>query len=262
MNIKALFFDIDGTLVPFGTQSVLPSTVEALEQVRSQGIRLFIATGRPKAIINNLGALQERQLIDGYITMNGAYCFIGDQVIFKSPIPANEAWAIGQFCAERTASCIFVSEEQMVVYNPTQTVKDIFYHDLRVLPLPSASLAQATAYPVLQITPFINAADENLLAPQVPNCEISRWHPAFTDITAIGNTKQQGVDLMLQAFGLSLHETMAFGDGGNDMGMLQHVHFGIAMGQASDAVKSCARFVTLPAHEGGIAHALKTLHII
>lgn len=69
---KALFFDIDGTLVSFETHAIPASTIEALTIAHEKGIKIFIATGRPKAIINNLADIQDRGLIDGYITMNGA----------------------------------------------------------------------------------------------------------------------------------------------------------------------------------------------
>ena len=91
---KALFFDIDGTLVSFETHRIPPSTIEALEAAHAKGLKIFIATGRPKAIINNLSELQDRNLIDGYITMNGAYCFVGEQVIYKSAIPQEEVKAM------------------------------------------------------------------------------------------------------------------------------------------------------------------------
>ena len=44
--IKAVFFDIDGTLVSFKTHVVANSTVEAIHQLRAKGIKVFIATGR------------------------------------------------------------------------------------------------------------------------------------------------------------------------------------------------------------------------
>lgn len=67
--IKALFFDIDGTLVSFNTHLIPTSTIEALEAAKAKGIQIFIATGRPRVIINNLAPLQNRKLIDGYITI-------------------------------------------------------------------------------------------------------------------------------------------------------------------------------------------------
>ena len=69
--VKAIFFDIDGTLVSFETHKIPASTQEALKTLRDKGIKIFIATGRPQCLINNLGDLE----FDGYITVNGSYCF-------------------------------------------------------------------------------------------------------------------------------------------------------------------------------------------
>ena len=54
MNIKALFFDIDGTLVSFTSHTVPASTVEALEEAHRRGVGICISTGRPMAFITNL----------------------------------------------------------------------------------------------------------------------------------------------------------------------------------------------------------------
>ena len=45
--VKAIFFDIDGTLVSFETHKIPASTQEALKTLRDKGIKIFIATGRP-----------------------------------------------------------------------------------------------------------------------------------------------------------------------------------------------------------------------
>ena len=80
----ALFFDIDGTLVSFETHEIPPSTILALTQAKANGSRVYIATGRPPIIITNLGAIEH--LIDGYITTNGALCFVGDEYVCCQPI--------------------------------------------------------------------------------------------------------------------------------------------------------------------------------
>ncbi len=76
--IKALFFDIDGTLVSFNTHKIPASTIQAITKAKQQGIQVYISTGRPYSLINNLQEISH--LIDGYITVNGAYCFIGKQI--------------------------------------------------------------------------------------------------------------------------------------------------------------------------------------
>ena len=239
---KALFFDIDGTLVSFETHRIPSSTIEALEAARAKGLKIFIATGRPKAIINNLSELQDRNLIDGYITMNGAYCFVGEQVIYKSAIPQDEVKAMGDFCEKKGVPCIFVEEHNISVCQPNDMVKKIFYDFLHVNVIPTVSFEEATSKEVIQMTPFITEEEEKEIRPSIPTCEVGRWFPAFADI--------------------KLEETMAFGDGGNDISMLRHAAIGIAMGQAKEDVKAAADYVTAPIDEDGISKAMKHFGII
>ena len=85
MKRYALFFDIDGTLVSFKTHEIPASTIFALTQAKANGHKVFIATGRPPLIITNLGAIEH--LIDGYVTINGALCFVGNEVVRCKDIP-------------------------------------------------------------------------------------------------------------------------------------------------------------------------------
>ena len=61
---------------------------------------------------------------------------------------------------------------------------------------------------------------------------------------------------------IALEDTMAFGDGGNDHEMLEYVHVGIAMGNASDDVKAVADYVTDSVDEDGILHALEHFGVL
>ena len=249
---KALFFDIDGTLVSFETHRIPSSTIEALEAAHAKGLKIFIATGRPKAIINNLSELQDRNLIDGYITMNGAYCFVGEEVIYKSAIPQEEVKAMAAFCEKKGVPCIFVEEHN----------KKIFYDFLHVNVIPTVSFEEASNKEVIQMTPFITEEEEKEVLPSIPTCEIGRWYPAFADVTAKGDTKQKGIDEIIRHFGIKLEETMSFGDGGNDISMLRHAAIGVAMGQAKEDVKAAADYVTAPIDEDGISKAMKHFGII
>ena len=259
---KALFFDIDGTLVSFNTHTIPASTIEALTAAHQKGIQIFIATGRPPQIINNLGELQDRGLIDGYVTMNGAYCFVGDEIIYKSSIPHTDVLSMVRFCQENNYPCIFVGEKEASVCQPDQVLRSIFYDFLKVNEFPIATFEEATSYDIFQMTPFFSTEAEAIISPQVPSCEFGRWHPAFVDITAIGNNKRKGIDQMIEHMGLNLEEVMAFGDGGNDISMLEHVGIGVAMGNGRDEVKAAAKYVTDTVDDHGIANALKHFGII
>ena len=258
--IKALFLDIDGTLVSFQTHCIPASAVEAIAAARRRSVKVFIATGRPQVLINNLGPLTERGLIDGYVTMNGGYCFVGDEVISKAPLPADEAKALLDYCAARGITCVVVGEHDICACQPGEMLHRIFNEYLHAKELPARTPEEAleSIAEVYQMSPFLNAEQEQEIRPSIPHCEIGRWHPAFVDVTACGITKQLGIDQICRHFGLRVEETMAVGDGGNDIPMLRHAGIGIAMGNAGDEVKAAADYVTDTVDNNGLAKAIET----
>ena len=88
---KAIFFDIDGTLVSFRTHEIVPSAYDAIAALRKKGHKVFIATGRPLHLIKGLRDAQ----FDGYITFNGSYCLTSDgEEIYCDAISPNELSAL------------------------------------------------------------------------------------------------------------------------------------------------------------------------
>ena len=261
--IKALFLDIDGTLVSFRTHQVPASTIEALSRARARGVRIFIATGRSPLIINNLGELQKRDLIDGYVTVNGSYCIIGKEVVYKGAMPVADVKAMLDFCTAHGCPCIVVEEHDLCVVNHRPLVDELFHDFLKVDYLPRRTVEEALQMgDIFQLTPFIDVEQEREIMSRLPGCESGRWYPAFTDVTARGNNKQKGIDEIIRPLGIALEETMAFGDGGNDISMLRHAGIGVAMGNAKDDVKAAAKYVTDTVDNDGIQKALQHFGVI
>lgn len=255
---KALFFDIDGTLVSFQTHSIPTSTIDALERARKNGYLTFISTGRPRRIINNLDHL----VFDGYITMNGSFCYAGkEQVIYKCPVAAEDVYTLAEIVDREKITTVFVTEDEMYIVNPGPDSEQ-FSRMLNVPRLPHAGIEQITDKEIFQVSPFFSQEQENLYMPLLPHSSSGRWHPSFTDIVAAGNCKQRGIDEIIRHFDIPLEGTMAFGDGGNDISMLRHAGIGVAMGNASEEVKESADYVTASVDEDGIARALSHFNII
>lgn len=263
--IKALFLDIDGTLVSFKTHRMPQSAVRALAEAHAKGTQLFIATGRPRILINNLFPLEEQGLIDGYVTMNGSYCFTGeDKVVYSNPIPEQDVHTFVNFCNHRDIACVVVYEHDIAVCKPGDCLQTVFYDMLGVsfnIPVLSATeLLNGKA--VYQLTPFLTQKEEALIRPLVSGCEINRWHPAFIDVTARGNTKQKGIEEMAKHIGISIKDTMAIGDGGNDIPMLKTAGIGVAMGNADASVQAAADYVTADVDHDGLAQALQHFGLV
>lgn len=255
--IKALFFDIDGTLVSFKTHTIPSSTIDAINQAKQKGLKVFISTGRPKVIINNLGPLK----FDGFITINGAYCFIGDEVIYKNSIPREDVEAVIKQVENNNLTSVFVTKDNMKVANPSDLSTE-FSKDLAIPQLPNVSIEEILKQEIFQISPFITEEQETDFMKLLPGCASNRWHPTFTDIVAKGNGKQRGIDEIISRIRIKLEETMAFGDGGNDISMLRHAAIGVAMGNARDQVKAAADYVTDTVDNDGIWKAFKHFNLI
>lgn len=253
--VKALFFDIDGTLVSFRTHAIPASTVEALEKAKAAGVRIFIATGRPVAIIDNLGAIEH--LIDGYVTTNGAFCFVGDEVVSCNAIPEADVRTMARLADELDFACVYVGERHIVLQRPNELLYKIFYDYLNVQHLPeNPPLDTIYGERIIQMTPIVDEKTERSVMPRIPGCISGRWHPAFTDVTADGADKGKGIERMAAHFGIAVEETMAFGDGGNDVAMLRRAGIGVAMGNATGGVKAEADYVTTAVDEDGVKNAL------
>ena len=123
-------------------------------------------------------------------------------------------------------------------------------------------LDEVVAQGVLQITPFLTADEEQRLLPSLPGCTSARWYPAFCDITSASADKANGIRAIASHLGIDISETMAFGDGGNDISMLQAVGTGVAMGNALDEVKRAACHVTSDVDDDGVKNALEHFGII
>ena len=256
-----MFFDIDGTLVSFKTHEIPDSTIQALAQAKANGSRVYIATGRPPVILNNLEAIEN--LIDGYITTNGALCFVGDELVCCQPIPQEDVMTCVEDAKEKGYSLIVVGRKDVAVLDPTGDVDRIFRQMLAVKNLDQASpLDVVLQQDILQLTPFFPADYEPELLARMPQCVSGRWHPEFTDITANGADKGKGIIAMASHEGFDPSRTMAFGDGGNDSSMILQAGIGIAMGNAIDALKEQADYITTSVDDDGILHALRHFNVI
>ena len=257
----ALFFDIDGTLVSFQTHQIPPSTILALTQAKANGHRVFIATGRPPLIVTNLGAIEH--LIDGYITINGALCFIGPDVVSCKDIPKEAVLTVVNDAKEKNYGLIVVGERDVAVLDPQGQVDRIFRGKLAVENLNQAKpLDGVLQQRILQLTPFFKEAYEPDLMARIPTCTSGRWNPAFTDITAKGADKGEGIKTLAKHLGLDIRYTMAFGDGGNDASMIKTAGIGVAMGNAIEALKNVAHYTTSSVDDDGILKALRHFGLV
>ncbi|KAA0130134.1 Cof-type HAD-IIB family hydrolase [Chryseobacterium sp. SN22] len=252
-SIKAVFFDIDGTLISFKTGKIPESTQNALEKLREKGIKVIVATGRS---INSLSHISHLEF-DGFITFNGAYCVTTSrELISRHTIDPADIKSLIRYAGEVPLSYSLMYENKVEINDATPEVVGMYSHiNLPVPPIHDKD--QIDVENVLQANIFLRPeAEEEFMQKVMPNSTSSRWTPLFADVNGGGITKQLGIENFCKYFGIDTAGTMAFGDGGNDIAMLKFVKIGVAMGNANDTVKDIADFVTDEVDEHGIEQAL------
>lgn len=251
--IKAVFFDIDGTLVSFKTHKVPQSAMDAVHAIRKKGVKVFIATGRPRPFINNIAGLE----YDGIMSVNGASIVLSDGTrLTHKPVPVDDVERMVKYQDENPIAVAYATDDRAFVTHCNDDFREVFA--LLDVGIPERLPAhEALKLDVLQIIAFFQEDKEEFIMDNVlSGCSAQRWHPLFADCIAKGVNKATGIDDVCRHFGFDISETMAFGDGGNDKQMLAHAGWGIAMGNAADEVKACARFVTDSVDDDGVANVL------
>ena len=178
--IKAIFFDIDGTLLSHRTRTIPQSTQIALKRLRERGIYTFIATGRHISEMKDLPL--DNLEFDGYITLNGQYCYNKNEVIYDLPIDQQDIHNIIQLIENDSFPCIFVEKELMYINYHNQAVQIV--QDAISTPLPDINdLKRGYDNPIYQVIPYdITQDDEAKILEAMPHCKKTSWHDLETDV--------------------------------------------------------------------------------
>ncbi|WP_288304610.1 Cof-type HAD-IIB family hydrolase [uncultured Fusobacterium sp.] len=259
--IKAVFFDVDGTLVSFKTHKVSQGTLDAIKQMQAKNIKVFVATGRHPSILY-LGNNVDEIKFDGFVTLNGQYCFTDkNEVIYEKHICKEDIESIVKFIKENDITCGFVEDKEMYLNQITDSVRNVLNSVNLPIPL-ITDISRAIHGKVFQLNPYIPVDFQDKFMEAMPNCEATRWSPLFIDVIPAGGGKHVAIEKIMDYYGYSRDEIMAFGDGGNDKTMIMAAGIGVAMGNANEDVKEVAEYVTASVDDEGVVKALKYFNII
>lgn len=251
--IKAAFFDIDGTLLSFTTHRVSAGTIRAFDRLHRAGVRTFLSTGRPEVLIPKMPVSFEAK-----ITMNGGLVFTSNEVLLSNPIPNDELQSWLDIAKDKHLCTMIFTKNNMFLAQPNEVgIKLRNQLEFEMPPVVELdSLRKETAYQIIAIMP---GEMDNTVGKMLPHCRLPRWHPYFTDIVAFDNSKARGMEAICQHYGILQEETIAFGDGANDIEMLEWAGIGIDMGNADEGVKKHANMVTTDVDNEGIENAVNEI---
>lgn len=254
--IKAVFFDVDGTLVSF-QQTQLSDRLRAdLLAMQARGIKIVVCTGRARQDLARTGMLRDVEF-DGYITLNGQCCYDREGIYRDIPICREDLEAaIRVLRANPRMAALMEGDGQSYLTKIDDRVRDIykFLHTKLFDIRPPEWMLETKIY---QFVPLVGPEDEDLFLSVMPHCIHTRWHPKGIDILPEGGGKVSGIRAAMERYGLSVDEIMAFGDGENDVAMLELAGTSVVMGNGVERAKAQADYVTASVDEDGVSQALR-----
>ena len=260
---KAVFFDIDGTILDreHGISKITPRVESAMKKLKAAGNKIFIATGRPAAFIYgellNFG-------FNGFVTSNGALVFAGGKVIFKSELDIE---GVKKICAMAEAENInYILESYPNNYLPRNfTAAENFLKKIGVdyskfirdFDFDKISISKIECVTERTDAETLDAIYKKILSTPGFTGWADPFHYKTTEIYSDKVSKATGILKMLEYFKIPVENSFAFGDGYNDIEMIQTVGTGIVMGTAKDELKKVGKYVVPGVHEDGVAFGIE-----
>ncbi|OMF38394.1 hypothetical protein BK133_02405 [Paenibacillus sp. FSL H8-0548] len=257
MNKKLLFFDIDGTLVDH-EKKIPPSTKQAIAQLKQAGHEIVIATGRGPFMLKSVS---EALHIESYVSFNGSYVVYNGEVVYSHPIDTARLKELSQITIENKHPLVYMTPEGMRTNTDQSAYLDAVDEPLK-LRLPQVEPDYYMGKEIYQCLLYCKEEDEGYYKSNFSEFGYNRWHPYGSDILPPGGSKARGIQALIERAGVRDEDVYAFGDGLNDLEMLQYVYHSVAMGNSPDIVKEAARYITKDVAEDGILHGLKMLGLL
>lgn len=279
MAIKAVFFDIDGTLLT-DKRTVSKSTISAINYLKKRGILVGVATGRdPRFVLQYMASLG----LDIGITYNGQYIFSREEVIYSRVLGVQQLEAMLDYAQEEHKDLSFGTAKGVVgsgimsmgtgnfAYRITRMIPQswagfvnfVFNRLIRkIRPQKDLDLKVFLSQPIYQLMMLMTEWETKELETQFKDLSFTRSSPYATDIISKGSSKLSGILIVAQRYQLTLDDIIVFGDSNNDYEMLKEIKYSVAMGNGTKRVKDVAAFVTDTNNRDGIYKALVHFGVI
>lgn len=262
MNQKALFFDIDGTLISETNQQMPESAVKALTLAKEKGHLTFINTGRP--ICFRPPALL-RTPLSGWLCGCGTYIRYKEQTLLSRSIPHERGREIIRLLLECQAEMILEGIQDCYVSRVPSRSAHLRYtrEHLNSFGLACTLFAEDEGFDFDKFVIFTDELTDlqRIFTNLRQDMDIIDRQNGFYEIVPKGYSKGTAIRYILKHFGLSEEDAYVFGDSSNDLTMFRSVPHTIAMEKHDPVLDPYTEYVTSSVEEDGILRAMEFYHL-
>lgn len=267
MKYKLIALDLDGTLKNSQNQITL-KTKQALIALQKQGVKIVLASGRPTAGLRHEAKELLLDQFEGYLlSFNGARVANAktNETIYEQTLTVEEAIQAYQRAKEFHLACMTYKND--MIY--TEDIDDEYVcveakiNDIGKKQVSSfVGILEDPIHKVLLTgkPDYVASIEEEFKKPFGNDLSIYRSAPFFLEVMAQNIDKAASLHRLATKLGIKQEEVIAFGDGYNDLSMIEYAGLGVAMDNAVDGVKERANMITKSNDEDGIAYALSQIY--
>lgn len=257
--IKTIFFDLDGTLYSHNKKGVPQSTFEAFEALKKANIKRILCTGRHIRELEELGVLDLGLEFDGYILLNGQIVLDkAKKYIDGTPIDKEETEKIERIFNEKKIPIIVETKEELIA----NFYDDFIIEGLKQVNTKPFPIKEYHGETIYQVSTFIPEKARAYLHKELSGCFMTSWNKYGALFVNKAGGKSKGIEKYLKYVNEDVKDTMAFGDGDNDVDMLEYAGIGVGMGNGTENIKKCCDYLTTPIDDDGLYLALKHFNVI
>lgn len=249
-DVKIIFFDVDGTLIDMSKKQISERMLATLKALKKQGILLCIATGRSPIALPQF----EGVTFDAFLTFNGSYCFNQAEGIHQNPIPKKDVQQIIENATALKRPVAIATKDRTVANGKDADLVEYFSFAHQEVIVAKDFDEVIQQQDIFQVMLGSGKEDYAKVMANTTEAKITAWWDRAVDIIPASSGKGSGIAKMLAYYGLDKSEAIAFGDGNNDIEMLEAVGWGLAMNNASDELKAIADELIGHVAEEGIYH--------
>ncbi len=253
--VKIIFFDIDGTLLRMGHTEPTEKIRYVLEELHRKGIPYYASSGRPPYILPHFN-------FDGWCCFNGGLCQKKDGTILFSKTLDPKQVRIMVDNATKMGKKILLAGADDMGKNGVDPVLEEYMAIAKAKVPVDPEFEKRLNEPVYQAMIGIRRDQLDELLAGTTDLAGMAWYPTALDIVGKHTNKGEAILTVLEKLGIDRKNSLAFGDGHNDVDMLKAAGTGVAMDNALEEVKEIADEVCPSVDEDGIYEYLVANQII
>ena len=256
---KIIFFDIDRTLYDPDTREIPASTIEALKTLHeNENIEIAIATGRAFYMLHIIEEIKE--YINIFITINGQIIIKDGKTIYRNPISKDKVLCVVNKFEEDHLKYGFLGEFDETLNIVDNKSKKAF--ELINMKLPRIDPHFYQDNDIFQMWAFCKKENHQTYKDLFYGMDVVSWLGGGFDVLSLGMSKETGIRRILELEKIPLENAYAFGDGDNDIEMLDFIPNSVCMGNGTEEAKKHAKYITDDIKDDGLLKGLLKLGLL